>query len=68
MTADQQAAAQAKLAEKVHALAEYWASQAKLWDDKIKQWHDVVLFCREQRRRIHELRGGTHGKDITRES
>ncbi len=46
------------LAEKAHALADYWRSQAQDWDNQVKQWHDVVLFCREQRRRIHELRGG----------
>jgi len=56
------------LADKARELADSWQAQSRYWDDQIKRWHDVVVFCREQRRRIHELRGGTHGKDITRES
>ena len=59
---------QLNLADKAHKRADYWRAQGRLWGAQVKQWHDVVLFCREQRRRIHELRGGTRGKDITRES
>jgi hypothetical protein len=62
---NQISAAQLNLADKAHKLAEYWKSQAKLWDNQVKRWREVVLFCREQRHR-NEIRGGAHGKDITR--
>ncbi len=66
--ANQIAVAQLNIADKAHNLAEHWVSQAKLLDNQAKDWHEVVLFCREQRRRIHELREGAHGKDSARKS
>lgn len=56
---------QLNLADKARNLAEYGRAQSRYWDDQVKQWHDVVLFCREQRRRIHELRGGQDGATKT---
>ena len=46
--------AQLNLADKARALADYWSSQTQFWDNQIKQLHDVVLFCRKQRRGLSE--------------
>ena len=65
---DQRILAQLNLADKARISADYWRARAQYWANQVEQWHDVVLFCREQRHKLAQLRRKRHGENSVRKS